>query len=59
VTYNFDADAWFEREERLLRRRRDAGEISGVDFSAAIEQLEARYEEMVARLARSFELPGK
>ena len=59
MTYNFDPDAWFAREERLLRGRRDAGELSDAELVADIEGLEARYDEMVARLARSFELPGK
>jgi hypothetical protein len=59
VTYNFDADAWFEREERLLRSRRDAGEIGEAELAAAMAALEVKYDEMVARLARSFELPGK
>jgi hypothetical protein len=58
VTYNFDPDRWYENHRALLDARRERGELSDAELAAAIEDLDRRYEEMVARLDGSFQLPG-
>ena len=45
MTYNFDADRWYESQKAVLAARRERGE------------LDRRYEEMLARLDGSFRLP--
>ena len=57
MTYNFDADRWYENRQALLEGRRDRGELDDRAFAVALEELDRRYEEMTARLSRSFELP--
>jgi hypothetical protein len=57
VTYNFDADAWYERERAALARRHAGGELDDAELTAAVEELDRRYEEMLARLDGSFEIP--
>ena len=57
MTYNFDADRWYENQKALLDARRQRGEFDDAAFAEALEDLDRRYEEMTARLARSFELP--
>jgi hypothetical protein len=56
VTYNFDQDAWYDRERARLETKRQRGELDDETFAAALEELERRYEEMVARLDKPFEL---
>jgi len=56
VTYNFDADAWLERERTLLEAKRQRGELSDDALAAALEELDRRYDELVARLDKPFEL---
>ena len=58
MTYNFDADRWYENQKALLEARRKRGELSDVELARAIEDLDRRYDEMVARLDGSFRLPG-
>ena len=57
MTYNFDVDAWYERERAALDRRRSAGELDDAELAAAVEELDRRYEEMLARLDGSFVIP--
>ena len=59
MTYNFDADRWHENQKALLEARRERGEFSDAEFALAIEDLDRRYDEMVARLDGSFRLPGR
>ena len=56
MTYNFDADAWLERERTLLEAKRQRGELSDDALAAALEELDRRYDELVARLDKPFEL---
>ena len=58
MTYNFDPEAWYENQRALLDARRDRGELDETAFAAALEELDRRYEEMVERLDRSFQLPS-
>ncbi len=57
MTYNFDPDKWYENHRRLLLARRERGELDEREFADALEELERRYEEMLARLDGSFQLP--
>ncbi len=59
MTYNFDADRWYENQRALLEHRRDSGEISQADFDAQLERLGERYDEMLQRLSGPFELPTR
>ena len=59
MTYNFDADRWYENQKALLEARRERGEFSDAEFARAIEELDRRYDEMVARLDGTFQLPGR
>jgi hypothetical protein len=56
VTYNFDPDRWYENQRRAIDARRENGEIAGADYQGELDRLEARYEEMTARLDKPFEL---
>ncbi len=59
MTYNFDPDRWYDNQRALLEHRRDGGELSADQFQAEIERLEERYDEIVRRLDRPFELPNR
>lgn len=48
MTYNFDADAWYERELESLRYQRDSGRINAEEFDRQLQELDKRYDEMVA-----------
>ncbi len=58
MTYNFDADRWYDNRRALLERRREAGELDAESLAEALEELDRRYDELTARLDGSFELPG-
>jgi hypothetical protein len=57
VTYNFDPERWYENQRRLLLVRRERGELDEREFADALEELERRLEEMLAKLDRPFDLP--
>ena len=57
VTYNFDPDRWYELQHAQLLARRQRGELDDASLTLAVEELERRYEEMLARQDRPFELP--
>ncbi len=57
MTYNFDPDRWYEAQRAALRARRDRGELDEQAFAAEQAALEQRYEELVARLDGTFEIP--
>lgn len=59
MTYNFDAEKWYENQKALLAARRERGELSDAELEVAIEELDRRYDEMVARLDGTFRLPGR
>jgi hypothetical protein len=56
LTYNFDPDRWYETHRKALDARRAAGAIAEDEYQAQLDQLERRYDEMVARLDKPFEL---
>ncbi len=57
MTYNFDPDRWYENQRTLLEARRADGTLDDAAFADALEGLERRYEDMVERIGRSFQLP--
>jgi hypothetical protein len=54
VTYNFDPERWLENERLRLEQRRRTGELSEEAAARAAEELERRYEAMLARLDGTF-----
>ncbi len=58
MTYNFDPDKWFENQRRALLARRERGELDEREFAAALEELDRRYERMLAQQDAPFDLPG-
>jgi hypothetical protein len=54
VTYNFDPEKWYENERLRLDERRRAGELTDEAAVRAAEELERRYEAMLARLDGTF-----
>jgi hypothetical protein len=59
MTYNFDAEKWYENQKALLEARRERGELPDAEFALAVEELDRRYDEMVARLDGTFQLPER
>lgn len=59
MTYNFDPDRWLENQRRALEGRRDRGELDDGAFPEAWDDLDRRYEELVARLDGTFEIPKR
>ncbi len=57
MTYNFDPEKWYENHRRLLLARRERSELDEREFADALEELERRFEEMLAQLDRPFQLP--
>jgi hypothetical protein len=57
VTYNFDPELWLESHRAALAARRDRGEIDDAEFESELEELDRRFEEMVARLDGTYEIP--
>lgn len=56
MTYNFDPDRWFENQRRVLDLRLERGEIDEAGHQAALSALEERYDQLLARLDKPFEL---
>ena len=56
MTYNFDPDKWYRNELAALKSKRKRGELSEEAFSAAVERLDKRIEEMWRRLDRSYQI---
>lgn len=57
MTYNFDPEAWLERQLAALDARRDRGEIDDGAHTAELDDLHRRYDEMVVRLDGTYEIP--
>ena len=56
MTYNFDADRWYEDERGILDARYKAGEIGEQEYETAISELERRYDEMIDRLDGTYQV---
>jgi hypothetical protein len=57
MTYNFDADRWYEREREMLDTRRRASEIGEQEYKKALSELDRRYDEMLDRLDGTYQVP--
>lgn len=57
MTYNFDPDRWYESERVRLEQRQRAGGLSDEEAAKALEELDRRYEAMLARLDGTYSLP--
>lgn len=57
MTYNFDPDRWFEDQQQLLEMRRRDGALDEAAYRQAVQELERRYEAMLARLDGTYQLP--
>lgn len=59
MTYNFDPDKWLENERLRVEMRRRTGDLTPDAADKALEQLERRYDDMLARLDGTFPVAGK
>ena len=59
MTYNFDAERWYENQLRLLDHRLSAGEIDEAQYQLERGELDDQYEEMLRRLDGTYTLPSK
>ena len=50
MTYNFDAERWFENMLGRLKARRARGEITAEEFDSGHARLVDEYEKMLQRL---------
>ena len=57
MTYNFDPERWYENEYAALKALHKKGDLADVEFEKACSDLLDRYEEMVARLDGTYQLP--
>jgi hypothetical protein len=56
VTYNFDAERWFEMHRARLAAQRAAGELDDAALAAALDRLDRDYEAMLDRLDGTFQI---
>jgi hypothetical protein len=57
MTYNFDPDRWHDNEYAALKALHQKGNLTDDEFEKARSDLLDRYEEMVARLDGTYQLP--
>jgi hypothetical protein len=57
MTYNFDPDRWYEDERGILDSRYQAGKINELQYKADVSDLDRRYDEMIARLDGTYQIP--
>ena len=58
MTYNFDPDTWLETHRAALLARHDRGELDDAGLEAALAELDRRYEDMLARLDGTYQIPA-
>ena len=56
MTYNFDADRWFELRRQRLLARRQAGELDDRGLAEGLDRLEQELDAMLLRLDGSFQV---
>jgi len=59
MTYNFDPDLWYENQRALIEARRLSGDLDPKAYAEALEDLDRRHEEMVARLDGTYGIPDR
>ncbi len=57
MTYNFDPDRWRDDQLARLELERRNGRLSEADYQAALDEIERRYESMLARLDGTYQIP--
>ena len=57
MTYNFDPDRWYENERALIEQHSKTGQITVSEYEEAIRDLDRRYNDMLARLDGTYQLP--
>jgi hypothetical protein len=57
MTYNFDPDRWYENERAIIEQRSKTGEITASEYKDALRDLDRRYNDMLARLDGTYQLP--
>jgi len=57
MTYNFDPDRWYDARRAALDARRERGEIDADQHARLLEDLDRRYDEMLARLDGTYVIP--
>ena len=58
MTYNFDPEGWLDRQRAAVEARRSLGELDEAGSTAALEELDRRYDQMVERLDGTYEIPA-
>jgi hypothetical protein len=59
MTYNFDPERWYASHRAVLEARRERGELDDQELEVELAELEHRYEELVERLDRTYEIPPR
>jgi hypothetical protein len=57
MTYNFDPDRWYQNELAMLKHRFASGVLRQAEFDQAVMDLDRRYDEMVANLDGTYQIP--
>lgn len=57
MTYNFDPERWYDNETAVLEERRRQNDLTAEAFDQAMDRLDRRLEEMLARLDGTYRLP--
>ena len=57
MTYNFDPERWYKNEYSALEALHQKGDLTEFEFEKASSDLLDRYEEMIARLDGTYQLP--
>ena len=57
MTYNFDPERWYNNEQAVLEREKQAGRLTRAEYQAALAALDHRYEKMLDRLDGTYRIP--
>ncbi len=58
MTYNFDPEQWLENQTRAVEAQHQRGEIDDAQRAQKLEELEDRYQDLVARLDGTYTIPS-
>lgn len=57
MTYNFDADRWYDNERRAIEHQWKTGAMGRGAYEKSVAELDRRYDDMVERLDGTYQLP--
>ena len=57
MTYNFDPERWYDNELAYVTAKFESGELSLSEYEAAKADLDQKYDEMIARLDGTYQIP--